>query len=396
VDDARTISPTKLTLLDGRLHLFRRPHSRYWWCGFHHEGTYIRTSTRCADLRAARTAAQKWYFLRQIEIDGGTAPVPHNRSFAAAAKRAIERYRARQDRGERSSSYVDGLAKTLTRSVIPFMGRIAIDAVNQAAWYRYKEHLLSRRPYTRSTLHQHKMAIRIVLVEAYKRGEISMVPQFKDDTVSARQATPRTWFEPREFQLLCLRARQNIRLLADTRWYRDAQELYDYIVFVANTGLRVGEARNLRFCDIDVIQDPTATWQGRSRHYLLIRNIQGKRGHGECKSFYGAYSAFRRILARRGMGADWQRSDQKLFLAYHRDMFRELLIRISLRHTAHRPPRKRDLMSLRHTYICHRLLAGASVYDIAANCRTSVTMIEEHYARWLAPRDLAINVQRRA
>lgn len=385
-------APTKLALFDGRLHIFLRPQSQYWWCGFHHEGRYIRTSTRCADLAAAKAVALRWFYLRQIEIEGGTAPVPYSRSFAAAARRAVERYRARAERGERSGSYVAGLAKILERSVVPFLGRMAIDEVNQAAWYRYRQHLLSRRSYTRSTLHQHKMAIRIVLVEAYKRGEITMVPQFKDDTVSARQATPRTWFEPREYVLLCLRARQNIRALASTRWHRDAQELYDYIVFVANTGLRVGEARNVRFSDVDVIQDRIATWHGRPRHYLLIRNIQGKRGHGECKSYYGAYPAFLRILARRGMGDGWQRSDEPLFLAHHRDMFRELLVRSGLRMTAHRPPRRRDLMSLRHTYICHRLLAGASVYDIAANCRTSVTMIEQHYARWLAPRDLAINV----
>jgi len=28
---------------------------------------------------------------------------------------------------------------------------------------------------------------------------------------------------------------------------------------------------------------------------------------------------------------------------------------------------------------------GAGIYDIAANCRTSVAMIENHYARWLTP-----------
>jgi hypothetical protein len=42
-------------------------------------------------------------------------------------------------------------------------------------------------------------------------------------------------------------------------------------------------------------------------------------------------------------------------------------------------------MSLRHTYICFRLLQGVPVYDIAANCRTSVEMIQNHYARWLSP-----------
>ena len=36
--------------------------------------------------------------------------------------------------------------------------------------------------------------------------------------------------------------------------------------------------------------------------------------------------------------------------------------------------------SLRHTYICLRLMEGADIYQIAKNCRTSVEMIEKYYA----------------
>jgi hypothetical protein len=32
------------------------------------------------------------------------------------------------------------------------------------------------------------------------------------------------------------------------------------------------------------------------------------------------------------------------------------------------------------TYICMRLMEGADIYQIAKNCRTSVEMIEKHYA----------------
>ena len=40
----------------------------------------------------------------------------------------------------------------------------------------------------------------------------------------------------------------------------------------------------------------------------------------------------------------------------------------------------RTAYSLRHTYICLRLLEGADIYQIAKNCRTSVEMIEKYYA----------------
>ena len=44
---------------------------------------------------------------------------------------------------------------------------------------------------------------------------------------------------------------------------------------------------------------------------------------------------------------------------------------------------QRTAYSLRHTYICFRLMEGADIYQIAKNCRTSVEMIETYYASHL-------------
>ena len=41
---------------------------------------------------------------------------------------------------------------------------------------------------------------------------------------------------------------------------------------------------------------------------------------------------------------------------------------------------KRTAYSLRHTYICMRLIEGADIYALAKNCRTSVEMIQKFYA----------------
>jgi integrase len=45
-----------------------------------------------------------------------------------------------------------------------------------------------------------------------------------------------------------------------------------------------------------------------------------------------------------------------------------------------REGRPRTAYSLRHTYICLRLMEGADIYQIAKNCRTSVEVIEKYYA----------------
>lgn len=56
----------------------------------------------------------------------------------------------------------------------------------------------------------------------------------------------------------------------------------------------------------------------------------------------------------------------------------------------------RKVQPLRHSYISFRLLEGADIYQIAKNCRTSVEMIEKHYAVHLKNNldAAAINVRR--
>ena len=67
-------------------------------------------------------------------------------------------------------------------------------------------------------------------------------------------------------------------------------------------------------------------------------------------------------------------------------MFNTILEKTGLKLSKERPARKRDLTVLRHTYICFRLVHGASLFEVAMNCRTSPQMISEHYAKWLSPK----------
>jgi len=67
-----------------------------------------------------------------------------------------------------------------------------------------------------------------------------------------------------------------------------------------------------------------------------------------------------------------------LFPGNHIKLFNNLLERTNLKFD--RDGKPRTAYSLRHTYICMRLMEGADIYQIAKNCRTSVEMIEKHYA----------------
>ena len=68
----------------------------------------------------------------------------------------------------------------------------------------------------------------------------------------------------------------------------------------------------------------------------------------------------------------------RLFPQTHRELFNEILGENKLKED--RDGQRRTAYSLRHTYICMRLMEGADIYQIAKNCRTSVEMIENYYA----------------
>ena len=67
-----------------------------------------------------------------------------------------------------------------------------------------------------------------------------------------------------------------------------------------------------------------------------------------------------------------------IFPKTHRELFNTILTEENLK--IDRENQRRSAYSLRHTYICLRLMEGADIYQIAKNCRTSVEMIEKYYA----------------
>ena len=377
------INDAKIEVLDGKLHIFRRPDTRYWWCGFHLKGNYIRASTKCSDLNLAIEAAKQWYYRKQGAIDAGVPIVPKNLTFNHFAKLALDDYEQMVTAGQRSSSYVRGLRVLLKNDLGKFFGSYPLTAINQQLWHKYMQQRLVPSNAKPSTVHTHLNGIRIVFRRAKLRGELQDTPVFLTERKTASDATPRTWFEPEQYDALYTATRANITKLKGTRWHSSAMELHDYVLFMANTGLRIGEAKNMRFCDIERSEDTHRS--GTRQPILIIKNIKGKRGTGSCKTFFGAVRPFERIIERRGFTDTWKTSTEKVFEHHHRDMFNTVLERINLKFTSDQPPRRRDLMSLRHTYICFRLMDGVGIWDIAANCRTSVSMIEQHYARWLNP-----------
>ncbi len=151
------------------------------------------------------------------------------------------------------------------------------------------------------------------------------------------------------------------------RWKWQCEQLHDYVLFMANTGLRPDEALRLEYRDVAVVRDQA------TRETILEIEVRGKRGIGYCKSTAGAVLPFRRLVARNS-----PQPTDRIFPKSHRQLFNTILDELALK--TDRDGKERTAYSLRHTYICFRLMEGADIYQIAKNCRTSVEMIEKYYA----------------
>ena len=124
---------------------------------------------------------------------------------------------------------------------------------------------------------------------------------------------------------------------------------------MVNFGLRPEEVLRVQARDIEIAQD------GPKQNNILHIVVRGKRGVGYAKTMPGAVLPFTRIVERH------QRALSDLvFPTSQRELFNTILGELGLKQDRDANPRM--TYSLRHTYICMRLIEDADVYQIAKNC----------------------------
>jgi integrase len=210
------------------------------------------------------------------------------------------------------------------------------------------------------------------------------LPDLSEPYGKSGKIAHRAWFSPEEYRQLYEATRRRARAPKRSRYKWESEQLHDYVLFMANTGLRPDEAARLQYRDVTIVEDEAG---GDDILEIVVR---GKRGVGYCMSMPGAVTPFKRLVKRNKP----QDQTALLFPKHHRQLFNTILDEEGLKFD--REGNRRTAYSLRHTYICLRLMEGADIYQVAKNCRTSVEMIEKHYAVHLRTSiDIAaINVRR--
>jgi len=225
--------------------------------------------------------------------------------------------------------------------------------------------------------------IRQVLKTAIRHGWLKHLPDLSMPYKTAGKLQRRAWFTPEEYKQLYEATRRRARNPLKERWRYQCEQLHDYVLFMANTGLRPDEANRLQYRDVEIVEDV------QTGETILEIDVRGKRGTGYCKSTNGAVRPFQRLK-----GRNIPSPTDLVFPNSMSGLLNSILKEEDLK--TDRDGQARTAYSLRHTYICLRLMEGADIYQIAKNCRTSVEMIEKYYAAHIKNRldAAAINVRR--
>ncbi|CAH0343155.1 site-specific integrase [Rhizobium sp. CECT 9324] len=164
----------------------------------------------------------------------------------------------------------------------------------------------------------------------------------------------------------------------------DRVRLHAYIELMANSGLRPTEAKNLTWGDISLFRE--------TRHLPLHQQdarlaVHGKSKHGNTVPLYGALSALSMLwdLFVHDMDREPENEDP-VFVDENGNSilsFKKSLTALLIAAGLEKDNRgvRRTSYSFRHFYISQMLANNVSVHHVARNTRTSLTMIDKHYAQ---------------
>jgi integrase len=366
------MAEAKHELFDGRLKVYRRPESDVYQCSAFHNGRNHRTSTKRRVLDQAEEFAKDWYVKLLGKIGSGQVS-KGGKSFAFVAKKFLDEFEVLTE-GQRSPSYLHFHKRRLNNHVVPYFKNKAIADITSSDIQEYRLHRHKQvkertgKPPAFSTMHQEIVVMRQVFKTALRHRWLEYMPDLSEPYRRNGKVTPRPWFSHEEYRKLYEATRKRAEAPLIPRWRWACEQLHDYVLFMANTGLRPDEANRLEYRDVAIVDDDAT-----GERILEIEVRRGKRGFGYCKSTKQAVLPFERLVARNN-----PKPTDRIFAANHHVLFNRVLEEQGLK--VNRDGLNRTTYSLRHTYICFRLMEGADIYQIAKNCRTSVEMIQKFYA----------------
>lgn len=336
---------------------------------------YKRVTTKSADQREAERFAINFYEDLYIHVKTGGSI--QSKTFKQVFNE-WEKHVATMGHTRRGGSWEDTVERVRVYALTFFgpMRMTDIGPVQFADYWVWRKKNYNRTKPSNGTLRRERTSILPVFKYAVSKGYITAVP----DTEPPKAALERRpTFTLDEWQTIYNAARRWVAEGQTKATSRQRKMTQLYILILANTGLRVGELRGLRWGDLRT----TATEDGTR----LIAEVRGKTGVREVVFQAGAQKYVERLYDRRieELG-ERPPTDEVLFC--HKDgtpiytmktAFNSLLEFAGV--PIERNGGSRTLYSLRHFYAVMRLSNDTSPFLLARQMGTSVEMLEKFYGQ---------------
>lgn len=338
-----------------------------------------RESTKTCDMALAEQRALKIQQKVELKLEHDL-PLT-DRRVKQVAESFIEQLHKERDRGHKTKSRVTFLEGTLRRYVLPYFEKRRIGSITEREIDRYREWRKDNGRGTKggtrttpklNTLRFEESALRQMLEHAVQMGVLdrARVPKIKSPK---KMSDARPGLTAAEWKKLREAMDESVADATHPHVKRKRELLRSYVRFMVATGLRVGEARKLRWCDIEEF----TTKEGRKTVRLTV---SGKTDKRQCiaQAMAKEVLADVKVLTQADDPHDYVFTLNGEPVATFGVGFGRLLEKTKL--VTDLDGTKRTIYSLRHTYATFRLEAGVSIHWLAENMGTSVQMIEKHYA----------------
>ena len=391
-------SVTAVPNYPNKLVVYKIAASKYWQVRCWHAGRAHKQSTKTCNLQLAQRFA-RWFYEHLLVTYShhaslrGTAAIDNNKpaqmTFGGVAAQVYANEQARVERGEYGAGSLRMFRNRLDAHILPAFGTKLIEDLTYQKLLLFA-HTLSAK-FSTTTVSHYLVIVRKVLTHAQRTGLIAHVPDVPKIKV---RSTSRGAFTPTEYWQL-LRASRALcgHTHPDTRkdMRKRLQQCYNdnrmppdvawAIGFMVNSFIRPGDLVKLRHRHVEVIHS--------KQTYLRLTLPETKLHAAPIVTLLPAVRIYRQICLhqtprKRAGTNDYlflpdipNRRYAMNVLSY---MFNWVLQHTGLKLNPHGNPR--SLYSLRHSAITFRLLYGQGIdlITLARNARTSVEVINNHYA----------------
>lgn len=372
---------------DGRVVLYQREGLKQplWQCRIRVPNAtgYKVVSTKTANLRDAERFALNLYEDLYLHVKaGGTVQSKTFKQVFSEWKKHV----TTMGHTRRGGSWQGTIDRVETYAVT-FFGSMKIDAIKPSDftdYWAWRKTNFNRKVPSNGTLRRERTSILPVFKFAVAKGYISTVPETEPPKAAAER---RPTFTKDEWRQIYTEARKWVKEGESKATWRQRFLTQQYVLVLANTGMRVGELRGLRWGDLRTVKTDDGT--------RLVAEVRGKTGIREVVFQSGGEDYIKRVydLRMEEVNADSDDKTQKDVpldepVFCHKDgtpiqtmktAFNSLLsfAKVPIK----RNGGSRTIYSLRHFYATMRLGHETSPFLLAKQMGTSVEMLEKFYGQ---------------